>query len=50
MNESIISTLADIKSDFYDWCWLLSLDEVASNERLRFAIERIEKMLFAMGR
>lgn len=37
--------LIRLKENFYDWCSLLSIDEVVSNYRLIAAIERIEREL-----
>jgi hypothetical protein len=49
MEESVTSTLLELKIHFYEWCEQLTLDEIIGNEKLRFVIERIERMLFAMG-
>lgn len=43
------STLKDLKHEFYEWCGLLSIDEIVSNPPLIRAIERIERMLLAAG-
>ncbi len=42
MNKYLITQL---KEEFYDWCTMLSIDEIASNRRLMRAIERMEKRL-----
>lgn len=42
MKQSAIQAL---KQEFYDWCSLLSIDEVVSNRPLIAAIERLERAL-----
>ena len=37
--------LRELKEEFYDWCTMLSLDELASNVPLGKAIERLERSL-----
>lgn len=37
--------LRELKEEFYDWCALLSIDEVASNTSLIKAIKRVETTL-----
>lgn len=37
--------LRELKEEFYDWCCLLSIDEVASNEALIKANNRVERFL-----
>ncbi len=37
--------LCELKEEFYDWCTLLSLDEMSSNVSLGKAIERVERSL-----
>ncbi|GEM_PF-1381797 len=39
--------LSDLKSEFHDWCGLLSENEIVSNPCLVRVIERIERMLCA---
>lgn len=46
--EKILQLTHEIRTEFYDWCCLLSLDEISSNEDLRFFIEEIEKTLCAV--
>jgi hypothetical protein len=41
--------LKQLKTTFYDWCSLLTIDEVVSNEDLIKTIERLERMLIAAG-
>lgn len=43
------STLSNVKQEFYEWCGLLSIDEIASNIPLLKSIERLERMLLAAG-
>lgn len=43
------STLTNVKQEFYEWCGLLSIDEIASNIPLLKSIERLERMLLAAG-
>lgn len=47
--EKSSSSLKDIKQEFYEWCGLLSIDEIASNAPLLKSIERLERMLLAAG-
>jgi len=42
MNRDLIT---QVKEEFYDWCWMLSIEEIASNRRLMLAIERMERRL-----
>lgn len=44
-----VSTLTGVKQEFYEWCGLLSIDEIASNIPLLNSIERLERMLLAAG-
>lgn len=46
METPITESIEKLKSEFYEWCFLLSLDEIASNDVLRFMIERVERTLF----
>ena len=39
--------LKDLKQEFYEWCGLLSIDEIVSNTNLIRVIERLERMLLA---
>ena len=41
------TTLRRLKQDFYDWCALLSIDEIVSNAPLICSIERLERALIA---
>jgi len=43
------SILKELKKEFYDWCWLLSVEEIVSNPPLVRTIERLERMLIAAG-
>jgi len=40
--------LKQLKKEFYDWCWLLSVDEIASNLKLLRTIERVERILLQL--
>lgn len=42
MNKYLITQL---KEEFYVWCSMLSIDEIASNRKLMRAIERMERRL-----
>ena len=42
MNKYLITQL---KEEFYAWCSMLSIDEIASNGRLMRAMERMERRL-----
>lgn len=37
-----------LKEEFYDWCGLLSIDEVVSNTLLIGSIERLERQLITV--
>lgn len=37
--------LRQLREAFYDWCTLLSIDEIASNDPLIVAIRRVENSL-----
>ncbi len=39
------SLIKQLRGEFNVWCSMLSLDEIASNQRLLRTIERIEKQL-----
>lgn len=43
------SLLSQLKKDFFEWCGLLSIEEVLSNPRLMEVAERVERMLLAGG-
>lgn len=49
MRNLNLSTLAELKRAFYEWCGVLSIDEIASNPCLMRAIERFERTLIAVG-
>lgn len=40
--------LLDLKSEFYEWCGLVSIDEICSNPFLIHAIEGVERELLAV--
>jgi hypothetical protein len=37
--------ITQLKDEFFEWCWMLSLDEIASNRPLMRAIEKIKRKL-----
>ncbi|MGK5086976.1 hypothetical protein WDW86_05415 [Bdellovibrionota bacterium FG-2] len=41
--------LNQLKLEFFEWCGLLSIDEIVSNANLIRVIERLERMLLAAG-
>ncbi len=49
MIQSSTDILKQLKSTFYDWCSILTIDEIVSNEELIRTIERLERMLIAAG-
>lgn len=44
---SVSSSFKDLKEEFYEWCGLLSIDEIVSNTNLIRSIERLERMLIS---
>ncbi len=44
-----VSYLSELKRAFYEWCGVLSIDEIASNPSIIRAIERFERSLLAAG-
>ena len=41
--------LTGLKHEFYEWCGLLSVEEIVSNTNLIQVIKRLERMLLAAG-
>lgn len=44
-----IPLITQVKHNFHTWCGVLSLKEILSNKELMNVIERLERMLIAMG-
>ncbi len=44
-----MTPLTQLKIEFYEWCGLLSIDEVMSNSSLMEAIEQVERTLLGLG-
>jgi hypothetical protein len=47
MEQSVSEIINELKMDFFDWCSMLSLDEICSNRKLISVAERLERMLLA---
>ena len=47
MNVRLDELLERLKWDFYDWCGYLSVDEIASNQKLVSYVEKFERLLAA---
>ena len=39
------SELKSLKNEFYEWCGLLSIEEILSNSNLIKTIERLQRLL-----
>ncbi len=43
-----MNSVTELKHDFYQWCGLLSVDEILENQDLIRVIERLQRMFLAI--